>query len=96
MSKTTITPKKVDSGWKTWKARVLYRIDSVNGFTKVTIKEYKCGVRIFKNFKSPPALTGIHDFHMSISINQYGLYDGTITYRDFYRTCVNGGGGTVL
>ena len=72
-SVTTITPIAISSGWKTWTRTVR----SPRG-----IYTYNCGMIVFRNQKQIPAMGGAHDYHPSISINQYGLYDGTITYAD--------------
>ena len=72
-SVTTITPVAISSGWKTWTRTVRA--------TRGTYT-YNCGMIVFRNQKQIPAMGGAHDYHPSISINQYGLYDGTITYAD--------------
>ena len=72
-SVTTITPIAISSGWKTWTRTV----KSSRG-TYI----YNCGMIVFRNQKQIPAMGGAHDYHPSIGINQYGLYDGTITYAD--------------
>lgn len=72
-SVTTITPIAISSGWRTWKRTVR----STRG-----TYTYNCGMIVFRNQKTIPAMPGAHDYHPSISINQYGLFDGTITYAD--------------
>ena len=72
-SVTTITPVAISSGWKTWTRTVR---------TTRGTYTYNCGMIVFRNQKQIPAMGGSHDYHPSISINQYGLYDGTITYAD--------------
>ena len=72
-SVTTITPIAISSGWRTWTRTV----KSPRG-----TYTYNCGMIVFRNHKQIPAMGGRHDYHPSISINQYGLYDGTITYAD--------------
>lgn len=72
-SVTKITPIAVSSGWKTWTRTVR---ETRGTYT------YNCGMIVFRNQKQIPAMGGRHDYHPSISINQFGLYDGTITYAD--------------
>ena len=72
-SVTKITPIAISSGWKTWTRTVR----ATRG-----IYTYNCGMIVFRNQKQIPAMGGAHDYHPSIGINQYGLYDGTITYAD--------------
>ncbi len=72
-SVTKITPIAISSGWKTWRRIVR----SARG-----IYTYNCGMIVFRNQKQIPAMGGSHDYHPSISINQFGLYDGTISYAD--------------
>ena len=82
-SVTTITPIAISSGWRTWKRTVR----STRG-----TYTYNCGMIVFRNQKTIPAMPGAHDYHPSISINQYGLFDGTITYADL-RTFEEAGQG---
>ena len=82
-SVTTITPIAISSGWRTWTRTV----KSPRG-----TYTYDCGMIVFRNQKQIPAMGGSHDYHPSISINQYGLYDGTITYADL-RTFEEAGQG---
>ena len=70
---TTITPKAISSGWRTWTRTV----KTVRG-----TYTYNCGMIVFRNQQQIPSMPGRHDYHPSVSINQYGLYDGTITYAD--------------
>ena len=83
---TTITPLAISSGWRTWTRTV----KSPRG-----TYTYNCGMIVFRNQKQIPAMAGRHDYHPSISINQYGLYDGAITYADLTNFEENGGQGGV-
>ena len=83
-SVTKITPKPLDSGWVKWTRTV----KSTRG--KYT---YKCGLRVFRNQETVPGMTEDHDYHPSVSINQYGLYDGSITYADLDNFEETGGAG---
>ena len=85
-SVTTITPLAISSGWRTWTRTV----KSPRG-----TYTYNCGMIVFRNQKQIPAMAGRHDYHPSISINQYGLYDGAITYADLTNFEENGGQGGV-
>ena len=70
---TEVTPHPIDSGWITW--------ESTNKTARGTYT-YNCGVRVFKNLGScPTPPTGVNG-NLSVSINQYGLYDGCMTYSE--------------
>lgn len=67
---TEVTPHPVDSGWITW--------ESTNKTVRGTYT-YKCGVRVFKNLSTCPTPPSGVNGNLSVSINQYGLYDGCMT-----------------
>ena len=73
ITKTEITPKNLDTGWITWDAKE---------YTEDKIKYYHCGLRIFKNFKTPPTPLGYAKFDLQITINEYGLFDGCMSYKN--------------
>ena len=74
-TRRVVTPKPVDSGWITWRAYNRYRLTYTTW--------YNCGIRVFKNQNTIPGLRGgVHNMQLSVSINQYGLFDGTLMYRD--------------
>ena len=84
--KTTYDPKEVDSGWVTWESTV----ESPN-----SIMVYNCGFRIFKNLPDVQRvkMSG-NDFNISCTINRYGLYDGTATFKELKSWKTRGGGGS--
>ncbi len=76
-------PRPCDSGWITWTSEEKL----VRG--KYT---YENGLRIFLHLPSVPSLGGNHNYHISASIDQFGLYGGTITYKDLKQWSLNDGG----
>ncbi len=72
---TDYTPEEVDSGWIKW--------DSTQE-TASGVYKYHHGVRIFKNFQTPPTPTDGSNYSCDIRINRYGRYDGTISYSNLY------------
>lgn len=67
------TPKPVKSGWHTW--------ESVETSSRAKYT-YECGVLIFKNQETLPDVPGNHNVSVHISLNEFGLLDGTMSYRD--------------
>ena len=72
VAKTQITPKPFDTGWITWDA---------TEYTETKIKYYDCGLRIFKNFQTPPVPLGRAKFKLQMTINEYGRFDGCMVYK---------------
>lgn len=81
---TEVTPHPIDSGWITW--------TSTNKTARGTYT-YKCGVRVFKNLASCPTPPGGVNGNLSVGINQYGLYDGCMTYSELQSFAEDGSGG---
>ena len=81
---TEVTPLPIDSGWIEW--------DSTNKTARGTYK-YKCGVRVFKNLRDCPTPPGGVNGNLSVGINQYGLYDGCMTYSELKSFEENTGSG---
>ena len=75
VSKTEITPIEVDSGWITW--------DSETKGVRYTYK-YHHGLRIFINKKDVPKPDKGSNVSIRVSINRYGLYEGSMSYEDLY------------
>jgi hypothetical protein len=76
IAKTEITPKTLDTGWITWDAKE---------YTENKVKYYNCGLRIFKNFKNPPIPAGYARFDLQMTINEYGLFDGCMSYKNLFH-----------
>jgi hypothetical protein len=69
ITETSYTPIESDTGNITWQSAV---------DTPTMHLVYQNTLRVFKNKKLPPT-PGFYCQHMSISINRYGLFDGTIS-----------------
>ena len=80
---TEVTPHPVDSGWIYW--------ESTNKTVRGTYT-YKCGVRVFKNLSTCPTPPSGVNGNLSVSINQYGLYDGCMTTSEMTGFEERGGG----
>ena len=77
-------PIPVDSGWIEWDSEVK---------SPSSILKYRCGYRVFKNMsKPPPPTAGAAKVDLNVSINRYGLYDGTITYEKLVSWVKDGSG----
>ena len=77
-------PISVDSGWIEWDSEVK---------SPSSILKYRCGYRVFKNMsKPPPPTAGAAKVDLNVSINRYGLYDGTITYEKLVSWVKDGSG----
>ena len=70
---TYITPKQKDSGWITW---------TMKQYTETKVYYYDCGLRIFKNFRTPPTPMSYSPVDIQITMNEYGLYDGCLSYKN--------------
>ena len=84
---TTVTeydPIPVDSGWITW--------DSETSAKNGTYK-YHHGLRVFKNQGTVPTPPRGANSSVSVSINKFGLFDGSISYDDLYSWEEGGSGG---
>ena len=78
-------PIPVDSGWIEWDSEVK---------SPSSVLKYRCGYRVFKNMeKPPPPGVGASDVDLNVSINRYGLYDGTIAYKKLVSWVRDGSGG---
>ena len=76
-SVTTVekTPIPLDTGWITW---------PVENRVKRNIYKYKCGLRIFRNQQFSfirQAVANIVNVDANAVINEYGLLDGNLSYR---------------
>ena len=77
-------PISADSGWIEWDSEVK---------SPSSILKYRCGYRVFKNMsKPPPPTAGAAKVDLNVSINRYGLYDGTITYEKLVSWVKDGSG----
>lgn len=77
-------PIPVDSGWIEWDSEVK---------SPSSVLKYRCGYRVFKNMeKPPPPGVGASDVDLNVSINRYGLYDGTIAYKKLVSWVRDGSG----
>lgn len=81
---TELTPIAKDSGWITWRASVKASRGTYY---------YELGVRVFRNLPTPPSPPANKDGHVSVNINQYGLYDGSVSYRHLVDWEENASGG---
>ncbi len=72
---TDYTPNPVDSGWIKWDSETQ---------TASGIYRYHNGIRIFKNVSEIPTPPSGTNCSVSVHINRYGLYDGSIGYSDLY------------
>ena len=78
-------PISADSGWIEWDSEVK---------SPSSVLKYRCGYRVFKNMeKPPPPGVGASDVDLNVSINRYGLYDGTIAYKKLVSWVRDGSGG---
>ena len=79
----THTPKPMSSGWITW--------NSTEKLVRATYK-YEHGLLIFINQDEVPPVKSGKNCQVNARINQYGKYDGSITYRQLKSWEVNSGG----
>ena len=78
-------PISVDSGWVEWDSEVK---------SPSSVLKYRCGYRVFKNMREPPPpAAGAAKVDLNVSVNRYGLYDGTITYEKLVSWVKDGSGG---
>lgn len=80
--KTEYVPIAIDSGWIRW--------DREQKMVRATYK-YHCGMRIFRNLDRPPDPPSGKNCVVHAAINQFGKFDGTMTYEDLYEYTVAGG-----
>lgn len=80
-----VTTIPVDSGWIKWKS---------TNETPTGVYHCKHGLRIFRNLKAVPAIPSSVNCQPSISINQWGLFDGYIAYSDLTSFSQEGRTGT--
>ena len=78
-----VTPLPRDSGWITW--------DSVLELENGRYR-YRHGLRVFKNLDRPPSPGDKGNVSMSLAINHFGLYDGSMSFKNLYRFERNTGG----
>ena len=78
------TAKPKDSGWITWVATVKAPTHTL---------KYEHGLRIFKNLDSPPKPDEDTSCSVDCNINEYGLYDGKMTYSKLLSWDIGSGGG---
>ena len=78
------TAKPKDSGWITWAATVKAPTHTL---------KYEHGLRVFKNLDSPPKPDEDTSCSVDCNINEYGLYDGKMTYSKLLSWDIGSGNG---
>ena len=82
---TTYTPTAVDSGWIKWTSET----KTANG-----VYYYKHGYRVFCNLSAPPTVEGGNNISLSVRINKFGRYDGSMSFTDLYAWNAGASAGT--